>query len=137
MNNRGGPPLSVEERSSLLASLEADLIGPFATQGEELLHLPPSRWYLTGFLSPQAAREIEDPTQDEELAAGSELDDEESPGAEPEPKQRNRFPASMRMSVLLSPRSSSDSVVATVSYAEYVAESLQEEEGKKPRQVWR
>ena len=43
----------------------------------------------------------------------------------------------MGMSVLLSPRSSTDGVVATVSYAEYIAESLKEQEGKKPRQVWR
>jgi hypothetical protein len=32
-------------------------------------------------------------TEDEELGAGCELDDEEAASAEPEPKQKNRFPA--------------------------------------------
>jgi hypothetical protein len=97
------PALSLPVRASLVASLEADLIGPFSSSasGEELLPLPPSRWYLTGFLSPSAAREVEDPTEAEELPAGSELDDEEAAGAEPEPKQRHRFPASMGMSIPL------------------------------------
>ncbi|MGH9336576.1 MAG: DISARM system helicase DrmA, partial [Vicinamibacteria bacterium] len=113
-------------------------MGPFAANGEELLPLPPSRWYLTGFLSPQAGREIEDPTAEEAIAAGPELDDEESSGAEPEPKQKHRFPASLGMSVLLPPGSSSDEIVATASYAEYLAESLNnEEEGRKGRLVWR
>ncbi|MGH9337714.1 MAG: DISARM system helicase DrmA, partial [Vicinamibacteria bacterium] len=89
-------------------------------------------------MSPASSREIEVSTEDEELSAGSEPEgDEEPAGAEPEPKQRNRYPASMGMSVLLSPGSSGDKVVATVSYAEYIAESYKESEGAKPRQVWR
>ena len=117
------------------------MIGPFSPErpeGDELLPLPPSRWYLTGFLSPAAGREIEVSLEDEELGAGSELEgDEEAAGAEPEPKQRNRYPASMGMSVLLPAGSSGDKVVATVSYAEYIAEGYKESEGEKPRQVWR
>ena len=42
---------SAEVRSRLIAALEADLVGPFdPAGGEEVLLLPPSRWYLTGFL---------------------------------------------------------------------------------------
>ena len=89
-------------------------------------------------MSPAAGREIEVSLEDEELGAGSELEgDEEAAGAEPEPKQRNRYPASMGMSVLLPAGSSGDKVVATVSYAEYIAEGYKESEGEKPRQVWR
>ena len=47
-----------ELREQLIRALEADLIGPFDPEsGEELLRLPPSRWYLTGFLAPQGGRE--------------------------------------------------------------------------------
>ncbi len=46
-------------REHLIAALEADLIGPYEKPGgldvsDELLKLPPSRWYLTGFLAPEA-----------------------------------------------------------------------------------
>jgi hypothetical protein len=54
-------------RDRLLAGLSADLIGPFAVgtpgidraeawRSDEVLTLPPSRWYLTGFLAPQGGR---------------------------------------------------------------------------------
>lgn len=43
-------------RDQLLSALERDLIGPL--QEDELLPLPPSRWYLTGFLAPQGDRTL-------------------------------------------------------------------------------
>ena len=48
----------IKVRDHLVRSLEADLVGPFAgweatETAEELLPLPPARWYLTGFLAPQ------------------------------------------------------------------------------------
>ena len=44
-------------RAALVAALEADLVGPFdPASGHEVLPLPPSRWYLTGFLAPQFGR---------------------------------------------------------------------------------
>jgi hypothetical protein len=87
-------------RAHLLDALEADLVGPFAgvrarETAEEVLPLPPSRWYLTGFLAPQGARDPQDPTADDEIGAGSDQDEEESAGPEPEAKQRNFFPASL------------------------------------------
>jgi hypothetical protein len=54
-------------REHLVRALEHDLVGPFTP--DELLPLPPSRWYLTGFLAPQTARDLGDPTEDEELGA--------------------------------------------------------------------
>ncbi len=53
-------------REHLIAALEADLIGPYEKPGgldvsDELLKLPPSRWYLTGFLAPMEAREVAEP----------------------------------------------------------------------------
>jgi hypothetical protein len=41
------------------------------------------------------------------------------------------------MSVLLPRGTASDEVTATVSYAEYLAESLKEDDGAKGRLVWR
>ncbi len=125
-------------RDQLLSALEADLIGPFSRDPEasEVLPLPPARWYLTGFLAPEGARETGDPTDDEEAAAGSDEDAEEAGSHEPEPKQRNRFPASMGMSVLLP--AGARAVRATVRWAEYVCEEGEKPEGKKrARLVWR
>lgn len=61
-------------RSELVKALEADLIGPFLPEGhpgagEEVLPLPPSRWYLTGFLAPQSAR-TPNPDQDSNALQG-------------------------------------------------------------------
>src|SRR5687767_14748013 len=90
-------------RSALLAALQADLIGPFDPSGStpEVLPLPPSRWYLTGFLAPLGDRETHDPTADDEGGAGSSEDDDDADAQEPEPKQKKRYPASMGLSVLL------------------------------------
>ncbi len=110
-------------RSHLFAALHADAIGPFAgrdaqaTSTEEL-ELAPSSWYLTGFLAPQGDRETQDATDDEELPAGDDVSEEESTGAEPEPKQKKQFPASLGLSVLL-PAKGPDAVEVTLSFAEY------------------
>jgi hypothetical protein len=50
-----------EVREQLVKAFQADLIGPFVPDdhpqgGQEILPLPPSRWYLTGFLAPRASR---------------------------------------------------------------------------------
>jgi len=50
-------------REHLMNALQADLVGPFLREGqpgagEEVLPLPPSRWYLTGFLAPQLGHEV-------------------------------------------------------------------------------
>ena len=135
---------SVSVRSALITALEADLVGPFysdATAGpqDELLTLPPSRWYLTGFLAPQADRETNDPTADEEFSGPEEDEDEDSAAAEPEPKQKNHFPASMGLSVFLPkpPTDGADTLRATVTFADYVREEQPAGDGKKRRVGWR
>lgn len=112
-------------RNHLVRALQADLVGPYQLEDgdeePELLHLPPSRHYLTGFLAPEAEREPEDETAEDELAAGSDEPEEENQaaGAE-EPQRRNLLPASIGMSVLV-PRGVSK-VHATVRFAEYFAD---------------
>ncbi len=131
-------------RASLVTALEADLVGPFypdaaAGPQDELLTLPPSRWYLTGFLAPQSDRETKDPTADEEFSGPEEDEDEDSAAAEPEPKQKNHFPASMGLSVLLPkpPIDGVDVVRATVTFADYIREEQPTGDGKKRRVGWR
>ena len=98
-----------EVRQRLIEALQADLIGPFVPDdhpqgGQEILELPPSRWYLTGFLAPQGGR-APDAEDDEstagELAGGEDEQAEDGGSEEPEPKRPVRFPASMGLSVFL------------------------------------
>ena len=127
-------------RDHLVRALEADLVGPFDLDhagSADVLTLPPSRWYLTGFLAPMESREAAaaddgdsqdpgDPTAEEQMAAGSDDDAEDAEaGAEAEPKQKNRLPASLGLSVLLP--AGAESVLATVSWADYAAEAAEEE----------
>lgn len=116
----------LDVRRSLVEALEADLIGPFVPDGDpraeqEILPLAPSRWYLTGFLAPQAGR-VPDPDDEESkdggLSAGSETQAEDAGTEEPEPKRPVRFPASMGLSVLLPP-GEGDSLDVDVWYADY------------------
>ena len=99
-----------EVRKRLVEALEADLVGPFYPKGhtgEEVLKLPPSRWYLTGFLTPQFDRapDADDTDAVGELAAGSESQAEDAGSDEPEAKRPHRFPASSRrLSAMLSRR---------------------------------
>ncbi len=63
-------PKRLGPREHLIAALEADLIGryegaeAFATSTERL-RIPPSRWYLTGFLAAMEARGVVDPPDDD------------------------------------------------------------------------
>ncbi|HEY3351702.1 MAG TPA: DISARM system helicase DrmA [Polyangia bacterium] len=125
---------ATETREHLVRALTADLVGPFDLDNPdaaEVLSLPPSRWYLTGFLAPELSREEEDPTADEEMGAGDDEDEEETAGQEPEPKQKKRLPASLGLSVLLPPGSEGKVLTATVSYADYLGAGGKE--GKRPR----
>ena len=124
------PPLmatTTSTRADLVAALETDLIGPF--EENEVLHLPPSRWYLTGFLAAMDARTLAEP-DDDELAAGSDLDAEEAGPAEGGPKSRHFLPASLGLSVLLPPAGTGpDNLVAIASWADYRAEDAETDEG--------
>ncbi len=117
-----------EVRQRLVQALEACLIGPYNlddTESRETLGVPPSRWYMAGFLAPEgAAQEADaDPAADEELGAGVDETEDESAGDEPEPKQRKRIPASIGLSVLLPPGGGkTDAIEARVRYADYVRE---------------
>jgi hypothetical protein len=129
---------AVELRDSLVDALRADLVGPYAE--DEVLPLPPSRWYLTGFLVPRSVRDSEeqDPEADEEVAAGDDETEEETQGgAEPEPKQKNRLPASMGMSVLLPDGANDDLVTATLRFAEYVIDEREQQGEKRKQRVWK
>ncbi len=91
--------MSPEEqvRGHLVEALKADLIGPFDRgSGQEVLPLPPSRWYLTGFLAPRGGGQEPEAGDDEgELAAGSDSQQIDAGSDEPEPKRRQYFPASL------------------------------------------
>lgn len=128
-------------RDHVVRALEADLIGSFAGPGEpgaeELLELPPSRWYLTGFLAPHQGRDTDDPTNDDELGAGSDEFEEESTGQEPQPKVRSFLPASMGLSVFLPPAGAGDEAIQIrVAYADYERTEIPLEDGR-PRPAWR
>jgi len=135
------PSTVTEPREHLVRALEADLVGPHELPGdgpdtsEELLRLPPSRWYLTGFLAPMEAREAaesDEPT-DDELAAGPDLDDEDGTSADTGPKRKHFLPASLGLSVLLPPAPESpkpDTLRATVRWADYRAEEHEVEDPK-------
>ncbi|MBX3246043.1 MAG: DISARM system helicase DrmA [Myxococcales bacterium] len=135
-------PSSADVRDSLVDALEAELVGPFFPPGyegptDEVLSLPPSRWYLTGFLAPHGGRETQDPTADDELGAGPEDEDEEPEAPEGEPKVPRHFPASMGMSVLLPPSEVADTLEVTVRFSEYVLEEREVEGKKRKARVWR
>lgn len=116
-------------RTHLIRALEADLVGPFAkglptASGElnsghdsvEELKLPPSRWYLTGFLAPDAGR-VADEEANEELAIGNDETEEDTGGASPDPKKKNFMPASMGLTVFV-PKNTK-TLRAVISYANY------------------
>jgi hypothetical protein len=133
-------PSHAEVRTSLVTALHADLIGPFdPAASEERLTLPPSRWYLTGFLAPQADRDPHDPTADDEVRGAEEDDDEESPSNEPEPKQKNHFPASLGMSVLLPPARAGEpeKIRASVTFADYLRDEEDVPNSRKKNVTWR
>ncbi|HEY8378328.1 MAG TPA: helicase-related protein, partial [Nannocystis sp.] len=134
------PTTGKDIRDHLRRSLAADLVGPFDQadlNSTEVLPLPPSRWYLTGFLAPELRRDVDDPTEDDELGAGDDSDDEDSQGEEPLPKQRKVFPASLGLSVLLPPGERGP-VTARVRWADYVYTEVEPDparDGERKRKV--
>ena len=137
----------VEVRRHIVDALYADLVGPHTgrkahTSSAELLDVPPSRFYLMGFLAPLGDRDTEDPTSDEELDAGDDLDDDEnnSDASSNEPKRRKMLPASLGLSVLLPAGDLSDVVTVRLDYATYarVPSPLAAPKAKgRKKQVWK
>lgn len=141
-------------RARLLAALEADLVGPFAVgipgtsapeahASAEVLPLPPSRWYFTGFLAPRGQR-----TPDKEdleshggdFAAGSESGAEDAGQEEPDPAGRRiQFPASMGLSVYLpaQPAGATDVIGVELSYADYDRIEIAEDTEDRKRTGWK
>ncbi len=133
-----------EVRQHLINAMHADFIGPFVPDdspegGQEVLPLPPSRWYLTGFLAPQGGvdPEPDDEDADGELAAGEESQAEDAGNAEPETKRRHRFPASMGLSVFLpAATDETDTITVTVRYAYYDKVDIAEGHEKQQKTGW-
>jgi hypothetical protein len=100
-------PADVRDR--LIHALRLDLIGPDPGEPQisELLNIPPSRWYLTGFLvpwnAPAAQKQDEEDTQGElELGEAGSAGDEDNSTPEPPAARRGHFPSSIGLSVLVS-----------------------------------
>ncbi len=144
---------SVDVRARLLAALEADLIGPFslgapgtsradALASTEVLSMPPSRWYFTGFLAPETQRAPEKDDLEShggDFAAGSESQAEDAGAEEPEPARPIRFPASMGLSVYLPPEppAGADSIEVELSYADYDPIEIAEDTEDKKKVGWK
>ena len=139
---------SVTVRDHVVRALEADLVGPYTPPADdggnaiEVLPLAPSRWYLTGFLAPQEGRQDDaDPTDDEQLPAGSDEGTEEAGTEEPEPKQRHRLPASIGLSLLIPAPMPGEAVRVTATWADYVAADSAPPgaaaKGRRARLQWR
>ena len=122
-------------RQHLLDALKADLIGPYdPDSGDEVLRLPPLRWYLTGFLVPEGVAQAEATLggdEDEQLEGGDERPQDTEDSSEPGTKQRPILPSSVGLSVLLPPAPAQehapDRVVVEVAWGEYVLRSTSEE----------
>jgi hypothetical protein len=128
-------------RDHLVRALSADLVGPYHLDEEderELLELPPSRHYLTGFLTPQGHAEP-DEEGDDDLDTGPDDGEDEGGGvAAPAdgPRRLQHFPVSMGISILVPGDARELEVVAR--FAEYAPET-QPSEGKRrgARAGWR
>jgi hypothetical protein len=135
-------------RARLASVLPLDLVGPDPGHPleNEVLPQPPSRWYLTGFLVPYEASEVQksDPTAQEQIALGADgggSDDDEVP--EQASARRVYFPSSLGVSVLVP--AGTKSLRATVTWGDYAPSSGVVDDGSDeappstpaPRETWR
>src|SRR5262249_34907228 len=128
---------SAEVRSKLAHALRLDLIGPEPgePQAGEVLAVPPSRWYLTGFLVPWSApvhqKVDEDDAQgDFGFAEPSSGADDEEKDDEPPAARRGHFPSSIGLSVLV-PEDATQ-IRVTASWGDYTPREV----GPKPDIEW-
>lgn len=98
---------SADVRARLTHALRLDLIGPEPDEPQvaETLPIPPSRWYLTGFLVPwnaPAAQKADEDQQDDLglTAPGANAGDDDT-GTDPPAARRGQFPSSIGVSVLV------------------------------------
>ncbi len=103
-------------RDALVAALEADMVGPMAS--DEVLETRPSRWYLAGFLVPSSSApgDREDPTVTESLSADADGGPDDGP--DDDIRVRRAFlPSSMGLSFMVPP--GVDAVEVTARWADY------------------
>ena len=129
------PAASLEVRERLVEALNLDLIGPGAGHDLASERLPgwvrPSNWYLTGFLIPAGAP----PEQSGDTDEDDDLDEmPESAGLAEESTEERKaakkgfFPSSMGLSFLVP--EDSDTVSATVRWADYRPVPIEDDDGK-------
>jgi hypothetical protein len=137
-------------RDHLIQALRAELVGPYdlgAATAQEVLHLSPSRRYLTGFLAPpEVDADHTPPRQDDDeidpfaadeldgddgFAVGSDKESDDSSTPDPEPATRKVFPASAGISVLLP--AEAKQVLARLRWGEYRRDVVVGESGELVR----
>jgi hypothetical protein len=126
-------------RHQLIQALKTDLMGPFDGNPEsaEVLGIPPSRWYWTGFLAPEDAREPVEQEADDELTSAPDVEDDAEGVQERETKQKKTFPASLGLSVLLPAGAVTDVVTVRVRFATYTLDESATETGEKGAPKWK
>ena len=122
---------SPEARAKLVEALQLDLIGPWPGHAfaSELLPETPTRWYLTGYLVPEAApiehrTDVESDDEPDSGADGGSSDDGTTPdkaAATP-----GLLPSSMGLSALIHP--STKRIAVEVSWGDYAWEDPAEDE---------
>ncbi len=127
---------SASVRDYLIEALRLDLVGPRPTdeslQDERLPHAP-SRWYLTGFLAPTGASDVQRaPDTEEELDEPSEPAHGADDAREPERGSGKRvyLPSSIGLSVLVS--SSTTRLNVALNWGDYAPEEEQASHGGPP-----
>ena len=127
---------SADVRARLVDALRLDLVGPEPGDPhvDETLSVPPSRWYLTGFLVPWAApanQKQDDDTQGElEMTAPAGPGDDDDTTPEPQAARRSQFPSSLGLSVLVPPETTQLRVTAR--WGDYTPREV----GAKPDVEW-
>lgn len=109
------PARQVAIRGALIDALRADLIGPMAL--DEVIESRPSRWYLAGFLVPDATPLAE--RQDPELAEALSIDADQGDEPDDEVAAHTGFlPSSMGLSFLVGP--GTRQLEVTAEWADYL-----------------
>ena len=99
------PTTSAEVRAKLVDALKLDLVGPWPGHAfaNELLAENPTRWYLTGYLVPEAApiQHRSDAEAKDEVDAGGEGGGTDDGGSPDKAAAPSLLPSSMGLSVLV------------------------------------
>jgi len=126
-------PTSAQVRSQLIKSLELDLIG---AKPHEILSEAPTKWYLSGFLSPYGVPQSDrsDDLGDDEIDQASRTgmgDDEKPPEAAA--ARKAYFPSSMGLSFLTAPETKKLTAIASWGDYEIIPEAETTDEGKQKK----